>query len=250
MENKNAKASKKVNANNFIVTGVICKNNLKVDREKGYARFTVARNMGSVLGTLFTDCIMFDSNFSKKVDIPYDKIVPGQLITVSGFLKTNFYQKDGKTVNGGNDYIVLSATPHDEAPEKGENRFCLTGHVCEQGLIVNEEKGFVRMSIGHNQGKNVPSLFADIFVNSRNGNKNVDIPFADIKKGAYVKVEGYRKSNSWEKDGKTMHSTDFVAVAISCLSSKEEVQPKEQPAKKKATSKKRTRSTAAARATA
>lgn len=103
------KSPKTVSENSFTMTGRLVKD-VVTNESKSFARFTLAHNFGKDMDALFTDVVAFAKNGKKDVDIPFDILVKGAKIRVSGFMRPNNHEYNGKKYYS-TDFVALTIEP-------------------------------------------------------------------------------------------------------------------------------------------
>ena len=111
-KSNNAKAeAKKVryqSENGFVLTGRLVED-AKSDGEK-FARFRIAHNFGKDMDAMFTDIVAFAKNGKKKVDVPFDILTKGTCVRVSGYMRPNNHEYNGKKYYA-TDFVALTIEP-------------------------------------------------------------------------------------------------------------------------------------------
>lgn len=98
------------------------------------------------------------------------------------------------------------------------NRVKVSGNLCNDAMVSAEGK-FAGFDLAHNAGRKGETMFDRIKMFSKNGSKDIQIPFEILKKGKRVLVEGYRicqKETYTDKEGveKTVKRNYIIALSV------------------------------------
>lgn len=99
--------------NSFSLSGRLVSNATIFEGKSKVARFTVAHNFSGNQPALFLDVVMFSKNGKKEVALPEDLLKKGNAVQISGFLRPNVTEKDGKTYRNI-DMVVTSCEAFNE----------------------------------------------------------------------------------------------------------------------------------------
>ncbi len=96
------------------------------------------------------------------------------------------------------------------------NRFAISGNICGRDLRIHKN-GTITFSIAHSfaEKSGIGTLFTEIVIYPRNGNKQIHIPMDLIRKGRNVIVEGYRRPGTWtDRKGQIHSEIKYVGLMV------------------------------------
>lgn len=96
------------------------------------------------------------------------------------------------------------------------NRVRISGNICANANI-SSTKNFAGFDIAHNCGRGRETLFDKVKMFSKNGKKDLEIPFDILKKGQRVLVEGFRvteEESFTSKSGQDITKKRVYIVAL------------------------------------